>query len=95
MSVDWYNGMTRIQGRFGFVSISRISLLGRWGIDDRGVITLIDRQYHNPDSPVPEGAIRILEEQTDLDIRIDLLDEELIAEEVNSFPFGIMIIAHD
>ncbi len=94
LTVDWYNGMTRIQGRFGLIGVSRVTLLGRWGIDDRSVVTLIDRQYHNPDSPVPAGAVRILEEQTDLDIRIELLGEELIAGEVRSFPFGMLIIAH-
>ncbi len=95
VAVDEYNGKARVRGRFGSISPATITILGRWAVDDRGVVTLVDRQYRNPDSPVPYGAIVIIEQQTNLDIRIELLDEGLIAEEVIWTPHGLWISAHD
>jgi hypothetical protein len=95
VSVDQYNGMARVQGRFGYLSPSTITMLGRWAVDDRGVVTIVDRRYRNPDSPVPEGVVAILEQQVNFDIRISILDEELKAESVQSNQFGIRIIEHE
>jgi hypothetical protein len=76
------------------VSIVDITILGDWGIGDRGVATLVDREYLNPDGPVPEGAVRMLEEQVSFDVRIHLLDEELTPDRVSFSSAGLDISAH-
>ena len=93
--VDKYGQKARIRGKVGEVKAFDITVLGTWAIDDRGVITLTNREYHNPDSPVPEGAIKILEEQVSFDVRIHLLDEELKPEKVSFDSHGLWLSAHD
>ena len=84
-----------ITGRFGLVSAAPVTVIGRWGIDDRGVATLLDREYHNPDSPVPEGMIKLLEEQISFDIRINLFDGEIPAREVSYTADGLRLVASE
>lgn len=84
-----------ITGRFGLVSAAPITVIGRWGIDDRGVATLLDREYHNPDSPVPEGMIELIEDQISFDIRINLFGGELPAREVSYTADGLRLVASE
>lgn len=95
VTVDLHRRKARVRGRFGQISVSTITVLGLWAVDDRGVITLVDREYYNPDSPVPEGAIRVIEDQTNLDVRIEVLGEGLVAEEVTFGSSGLSFSAHD
>ncbi|MFH1677086.1 MAG: hypothetical protein ABIC40_08675 [bacterium] len=93
--IDMYNGKARIQARFGSVSVYDITVFGTWAIDVRGVATLVDKTYYNPDSSVPAGAIEIIENQSNFDIRIKIADEELIADEVRFSPEGLWYSGHD
>jgi hypothetical protein len=95
VTVDQYGRRARIRARVGHVEALRITVTGTWGIDNRGVVTLMDREYTNPDSYVPEGAVQIIEEQTSFDVRLNLLDRQLIADQVSFNSGGLTISAHD
>lgn len=90
-----YNGRCRIRGRIGHVSSVPMTIIGDWVVDGRGVATLSNREYHNPDSPVPEGMIRMSEDQIDFDVRIRVLDEELASREVSYGREGLRIGASE
>ena len=93
IEVSPYNGRCRIQGRFGVASAAPVTVIGDWKVDDRGVVTLVNREYHNPDSPVPEGMIRLIEEQVKFEVRIGVLDEDLVAADVLYGREGLRISA--
>jgi len=95
LTIDVYNDRCLLRGRFGRVNVSTISLFGDWVVDDRGVVTLVNREYHNPDSPVPAGMVEMIEEQITLDLRIDMFDHELPAKEVEFGAGGLSIKAGD
>jgi len=92
--IDEYNGKVRIQARFGSVSVYDITVFGKWTVDERGVATLVDKTYFNPDSPVPAGAIEIIENQSNFDIRIKIADGELTADEIKFSPEGLWFSGH-
>jgi hypothetical protein len=93
--IDLYGRKCRIRGRFGSVSITDMTVTGAWAVDDRGVITLTDREYYNPDSYVPEGAIKIIEGQISFDVRIHILDAELTGEQASFNSSGLYVKVHD
>jgi len=87
------DGRCGIIGRFGMVSAAPMMIIGEWGVDDRGVATLLNADFHNPDSPVPAGMIDMIRDQVSFDIRIRLFDEELTATTVSYDRDGITITA--
>ncbi len=93
LEITEINGRCRIEGLFGRVSYSTMYTIGDWAVDDRGVATLINRRYHNLDSPVPMGFSEEIERQFSLDVRITLLDEELVARDVAHGENGLWISA--
>jgi hypothetical protein len=93
--VDTYGRKARIRFRFGNLAVADLTMLGQWGIDERKVVTVVDREYLNPDSPVPEGMIRIIEEQSKFDVRVNILGTELVPQEVFFNPNGLAIAAQD
>ena len=95
LAIDEYNRKARIRGRFGRVSITKMTVVGNWKIDDRNVVTLADRVYYNPDSYVPSGIAMILEKEINFDIRIHILDDELIPEKVSFDSSGLALSMHD
>lgn len=95
LKIDEHRNKCRIRGRMGHVKLAEITVEGRWSVDDRGVITLIDRVYYNPDSYIPEGAVRILERQINFDIRIFLFDSELEGESVSFSSSGLKLKARE
>jgi hypothetical protein len=95
LEVDEFNRKARVKGRFGNISITTMTVTGVWKIDDRRVITLADRTYTNPDSYVPLGVAQILEREINFDIRIHILDTEMIPESVKFSPAGLCLSLHD
>ena len=92
---DYYGRKARIRFRFGNLQVADLTMLGQWGIDERKVVTVLDREYLNPDSPVPEGMIRIIEEQSKFDVRVSILGTALVPDEVFFGPTGLAIAAQD
>ncbi len=82
LAVSNYEGRCRIRGIFGMVSVQTMTLVGDWEIDDRGVITLENRDYYNRYGRAPGGAVQMIEQANSFDIRIDLFDEEMAGEAV-------------
>lgn len=93
LTISEYREQCRILGDFGLTTIVPITLLGDWIVDDRGVATFESREYYNPDSDVPEGYIRIIEEQNSFDIRVEILGEGLVVEELVYESNGLWISA--
>lgn len=94
LSIDQYGLKSRVRGHFGDVSGMEITILGGWAIDDRHVITLVHREYLNPDGPVPEALSRMIEEKVSLDVRVHILDEELTPDTVSFTSDGLTLTAH-
>ncbi|HEX9745800.1 MAG TPA: hypothetical protein VGB30_10280 [bacterium] len=95
IEVDEYGDRSRISGYFGTASVMHITIYGVWAVEDRGVITLVERDYHNPDSRVPLGAVQFIENNIDFDIRINLFDEQLSAVSVGFTDEGLTVTASD
>lgn len=95
VQVDHYGRKARIRFRFGNLQVADLTMLGQWGIDERKVVTMRDREYLNPDSPVPEGMIRIIEEQSKFDVRVSILGTELVPTAASFSPNGLAIAAQD
>lgn len=93
--VDTYGRKARIRFRFGNLQVADLTMVGQWGIDERKVVTMMDREYLNPDSPVPEGMIRIIEEQSKFDVRVNILGMALVPTAVFFNPNGLAIAAQD
>ena len=95
LEISEYRDQCRIRGEFGLVSVMGITLLGIWEVDDRGVATFHNREYYNPDSAVPEGYIQLVEEQNSFDVRVEIMGEGLIVDQVVYNSAGLWISAKE
>lgn len=85
MEYDDFTEKTTITADIDEMKGIRVSIIGKWGIDEDGALALTGRRYRNPDGSVHGEVIDFIEEHTNITISF----------EVFAFTLGVVDFNYD
>ena len=76
-AISYYNGRTRLRGRFSTIGVREHTIVGDYGMTDEGAIDIINRLHYGPYGGVSGSVANQMDTEYDFSIRIPIHGKEL------------------